>query len=108
MVNEGLNAMILYAPWFSKLLSIARGNVTVLGALQGMGQIHYTGASLNPEDEGWAVEQGIPVTVNQVLLYGLWCAAADINSNRRYMPPRKQLGASSPPSPKKASSLACA
>ncbi|KAJ7907208.1 hypothetical protein B0H13DRAFT_1879813 [Mycena leptocephala] len=83
MVNEGLNAMILYAPWFSKLLSIARGNTTVLGALQGMGQIHYTGASLNPEDEGWAAEQEIPVTVNQFPSYGLWCPTADLPTRTR-------------------------
>ncbi|KAF7368498.1 Acetyl-CoA synthetase-like protein [Mycena venus] len=62
MLNEGLNALFLYAPWFSKLLNIARSNPTVLAALQGMGQINYTGAALNPEDEVWATEQGIPVT----------------------------------------------
>jgi hypothetical protein len=63
MLPQGLNALFLYAPWFSKLLNIARTNPTVLAALQGMGQINYTGAALNPEDEIWATEQGIPVTV---------------------------------------------
>ncbi|KAJ7886670.1 acetyl-CoA synthetase-like protein [Mycena leptocephala] len=62
MVGEGLNAMILYSPWLSKLLNIARNNPTVLSALKEMGQVHYTGAALNPEDEIWATEQGIPVT----------------------------------------------
>ncbi|KAJ6529982.1 acetyl-CoA synthetase-like protein [Mycena vulgaris] len=60
--NEGLNSMILYAPWFSKLLSIARSYPVVLAALKGMGQICYTGAALNPDDEVWATEQGIPTT----------------------------------------------
>jgi hypothetical protein len=68
MVSEGLNAMILYAPWLSKLLNIARNNPTVLSALKEMGQVHYTGAALNPEDEIWATEQGIPVTVHQFQL----------------------------------------
>ncbi|KAJ6544423.1 acetyl-CoA synthetase-like protein [Mycena capillaripes] len=62
MVDAGLNAMILYAPWLSKLLNIARSNPTVLAALKGMGQIHFTGAALNPDDEIWAMEQGLPVT----------------------------------------------
>ncbi|KAF8191520.1 acetyl-CoA synthetase-like protein [Mycena galopus ATCC 62051] len=62
MLKEGLNAMFLYAPWFSKLLNIARNDPTVLAALKGMGQIAYTGAALNPEDEIWATEQEIPVT----------------------------------------------
>jgi hypothetical protein len=64
--NEGLNSMILYAPWFSKLLNIARSSPTVLAALKGMGQINYTGAALNPDDELWAEEQGIPVVVSGV------------------------------------------
>jgi hypothetical protein len=62
--NEGLNTMILYAPWFSKLVNMARGNPVVLDALKGMGQINYTGAALNPDDELWATEQGIQLTVN--------------------------------------------
>ncbi|KAJ6544425.1 acetyl-CoA synthetase-like protein [Mycena capillaripes] len=62
MVTEGLNAMVLYAPWFTKLLNIARSNPAVLLALKNMGQIQYTGASLNPDDESWATEQDIPVT----------------------------------------------
>ncbi|KAJ7846028.1 acetyl-CoA synthetase-like protein [Mycena olivaceomarginata] len=62
MVEQGLNAMVLYAPWLSKILDIARSNTTVLSALKEMGQVHYTGAALNPDDEIWATEQGIPVT----------------------------------------------
>ncbi|KAF7332970.1 Acetyl-CoA synthetase-like protein [Mycena venus] len=62
MLEEGLNALFLYAPWFSKLLTIARNNTSVLAALKGLGQINYTGAALNPEDEIWASEQGIAVT----------------------------------------------
>ncbi|KAJ7097225.1 acetyl-CoA synthetase-like protein [Mycena belliarum] len=63
MVNEeGLNCMILYAPWLSKLLKLARSDPVVLSALKGMGQIHYTGAALNPDDEAWAMDQDIPIT----------------------------------------------
>ncbi|KAJ7983251.1 acetyl-CoA synthetase-like protein [Mycena polygramma] len=62
MVKEGLNAMLQYSPWLSKLLRIARENPTVLAALKNMGQINYTGAALNPEDESSAAEQGILVT----------------------------------------------
>lgn len=82
MLPQGLNALFLYAPWFSKLLNIARTNPTVLAALQGMGQINYTGAALNPEDEIWATEQGIPVTV----YYSPFncCANTDMQTPRRY------------------------
>ncbi|KAJ7625662.1 acetyl-CoA synthetase-like protein [Roridomyces roridus] len=63
MVNdEGLNVLFLYAPWFSKLLDIARTNEVLLSTLKSMSQINYTGAALNPDDEIWAMEQGIPVT----------------------------------------------
>jgi hypothetical protein len=65
IVNEGVNAL-LYSPWFSKLLSTARNNPAVLSALKAMGQINCTGAALNPEDEIWATEQGIAVTVNEL------------------------------------------
>ncbi|KAJ7148389.1 acetyl-CoA synthetase-like protein [Mycena crocata] len=60
--NERLNALLLYSPWLSKLLKIARGDPVVLSALQKMGQINHTGAALNPDDEIWATKQGIPVT----------------------------------------------
>lgn len=78
MLPQGLNALFLYAPWFSKLLNIARTNPTVLAALQGMGQINYTGAALNPEDEIWATEQGIPVTVYYSPFD--WCVNTDMQT----------------------------
>ncbi|TFK38520.1 acetyl-CoA synthetase-like protein [Crucibulum laeve] len=63
MIREcGLNNLLLYAPWFSNLLSIARKNAEVLEALRGMTQIAYTGAALNPEDEAWIIEQDLPAT----------------------------------------------
>ncbi|KAI0351489.1 acetyl-CoA synthetase-like protein [Trametes cingulata] len=63
MVQQcGLNFLLQYAPWLAKLLANARQSPEILDALRGLQQIAYTGASLNPEDEEWALEQGIPLT----------------------------------------------
>ena len=59
----GLNFLLQYAPWMQKLLAAARQRPEILQALRGMQQIAYTGATLNPEDEQWALKQGIPLTV---------------------------------------------
>ncbi|KAJ3512855.1 hypothetical protein NLJ89_g3283 [Agrocybe chaxingu] len=63
MVSDGLNFVMLYAPWLSKLISVARTDRKVYDALRGMRQVTYTGAALNPEDEQWLIENGIPATV---------------------------------------------
>ncbi|CDO71051.1 hypothetical protein BN946_scf184844.g55 [Trametes cinnabarina] len=63
MVQQcGLNFLLQYAPWLAKLFEVARQRSEVLEALRGMCQIAYTGASLSPADERWALEQGIPLT----------------------------------------------
>ncbi|KAI0641381.1 acetyl-CoA synthetase-like protein [Trametes meyenii] len=63
MVQQcGLNFLLQYAPWLAKLLSVARKRPEVLEALRGLQQIAYTGATLNPDDEQWALEQGIRLT----------------------------------------------
>ncbi|EIW54786.1 acetyl-CoA synthetase-like protein [Trametes versicolor FP-101664 SS1] len=63
MVQQcGLNFLLQYAPWLAKLLAAARQRPEVLEALQNLQQIAYTGAALNPEDERWALEQGIRLT----------------------------------------------
>lgn len=61
--DAGLNRLFLYADWLSKLLTVSRTNDEVLNALRGLRQIAYTGAAINPENEKWMVDQGIPVTV---------------------------------------------
>ncbi|KAG6856200.1 hypothetical protein H0H87_006596 [Tephrocybe sp. NHM501043] len=63
MVREGLNNILLYANWLSKLLAIARSDNQVLDALCSVQQIAYTGEALNPEDLRWALENNIPLTV---------------------------------------------
>lgn len=65
MVADGLNFTFLYAPWLSKLISIARADKEVLTALRSMSQVSYTGASLNPEDEQWLIENGIKASVSR-------------------------------------------
>ncbi|KAJ6629584.1 acetyl-CoA synthetase-like protein [Mycena sp. CBHHK59/15] len=79
MVDEGLNAIVLYAPWFSKLLNIARKNTVVLDALKNMGQICYTGVALNPDDEAWAVEQKMPVTALYATTECAVCLVSPLN-----------------------------
>lgn len=59
----GMNRCLLYASWFSRLLEIAKKDTKMLSTLKDMRQIVYTGASLNPENEKWVYEQGIPVTL---------------------------------------------
>lgn len=59
----GLNLLLQYAPWLAKLLAAARQRPEVLEALRGLQQIAYTGASMNPEDEQWALQEGIKLTV---------------------------------------------
>ncbi|KAI0765860.1 acetyl-CoA synthetase-like protein [Trametes elegans] len=58
----GLNCVLQYAPWLEKLLIAAREREDVRSALRKMRQIAYTGATLSPEHERWALEQGIPLT----------------------------------------------
>ncbi|KAH8101485.1 acetyl-CoA synthetase-like protein [Cristinia sonorae] len=63
LVREcGMNRMLLYVPWLTNLLDIARTDNILLEALKGMRQICYTGASLNPDDEAWIMAAGIPAT----------------------------------------------
>ncbi|KAF8890319.1 acetyl-CoA synthetase-like protein [Mucidula mucida] len=59
----GVNRLFLYAPWLSSLVFIARTDPEVLTILRGMRQISYTGAAFNPDDEAWAVEHDLPLTV---------------------------------------------
>ncbi|KAG6820550.1 hypothetical protein H0H93_015435 [Arthromyces matolae] len=59
--TQGLNNMLVYATWLSKLLAIARSDSRVFDALRSLQQITYTGEALNPEDLRWAIEKGIPV-----------------------------------------------
>ncbi|KAJ7143491.1 acetyl-CoA synthetase-like protein [Mycena crocata] len=74
----GLNNLFLYAPWFEKLIKIARADGEVLSALRGMGQIIYTGASLNPEEEAWIVEQKISATVLYATTEIALCMVSDL------------------------------
>lgn len=67
MVKEGLNAVMLYGPWLSKLVVVARKDPAVYDALKAVTQITYTGASLNPDDEGWMKEHDIPISVSILL-----------------------------------------
>ncbi|KAJ7983268.1 acetyl-CoA synthetase-like protein [Mycena polygramma] len=79
----GLNNMLLYAPWLSQLLTIARTDLEVLKELRAMRQIIYTGASLNPEDEAWIVEQGIPATVLYATTEIALCLVSDLHDLKR-------------------------
>ncbi|KAG6919695.1 hypothetical protein DXG01_002641 [Tephrocybe rancida] len=67
MVQEGLNNILLYANWLSKLLDVARSEDNVLRALRSVHQIAYTGEALNPEDMRWALEKKIPLTKPETL-----------------------------------------
>ncbi|KAH9917141.1 acetyl-CoA synthetase-like protein [Epithele typhae] len=63
MVREcGLNFLLQYAPWMAKLIKAARDRADIFDALRGLRQIAYTGATLDPADEKWALEHGVPLT----------------------------------------------
>lgn len=63
----GLNRLLQYGSWLSALVGVARTNAEVLEAMRGLRQVVYTGVSMNPEDEAWALANGIPVTVRVML-----------------------------------------
>ena len=65
LVNEcGLNRLLLYVPWLTNLIDIARKDAVVFDALKSLRQICYTGASMNPEDKAWLMKMKIPATVS--------------------------------------------
>lgn len=76
--KEGLNNILLFASWFSKLLKVARTNPDVLEALRSVQQISYTGEALNPDDAQWVVEQGIPVVVIYATTETAICMVSDL------------------------------
>ncbi|KAJ7631657.1 hypothetical protein DFH06DRAFT_479688 [Mycena polygramma] len=44
-----------------------------------MHQIIYTGASLNPEDEAWIIEQGLPATILYATTRKALCLVSDLH-----------------------------
>ncbi|OBZ67951.1 hypothetical protein A0H81_12151 [Grifola frondosa] len=86
MVRDcGLNRLAQYAPWLSKLISVARQRPDVLEALRGLRQVAYTGASISTEDEKWAIEQGIPITQLYSTTECGTCMVADLASKEPYL-----------------------
>lgn len=89
--EEGLNRVLLYGPWLTRLFNIARESEYVLKALQGLRQITYTGASLNPDDEAWAIENKIPLAVSEsvpistqlIHLFQVMYATTEVGAFRR-------------------------
>jgi hypothetical protein len=59
----GLNRLVQYGTFVSAHIRAAQEDEDVKRALQGMRQILYTGVALNVEDERWAVENGLRLTV---------------------------------------------
>ncbi|KIP05680.1 hypothetical protein PHLGIDRAFT_119584 [Phlebiopsis gigantea 11061_1 CR5-6] len=93
MVRQcGLNRLLQYASWLSALISEARQNGEVLEAMQGLRQVVYTGVSMNPEDEAWALANGIPITN----LYGTTetaqCMISDLGAAESALRPIPELG----------------
>jgi len=68
VTKTGLNALFLHAPRLSKLIKMAREDRGVLKALLSIEQICYTGAALYPEEEGWIIENRLPVTVSRLYI----------------------------------------
>ncbi|KAF9531387.1 hypothetical protein CPB83DRAFT_848943 [Crepidotus variabilis] len=90
MVNEGLKFLFVYAPWLSKLVSIAKSNKDVFGALKKISQITYTGASLNPEDEQFLIKNGIPLTIMYATTETAACFTSLV-TEMQYLPSMRPL-----------------
>jgi acyl-coenzyme A synthetase/AMP-(fatty) acid ligase len=63
----GLNRMAVYATFLSTYIKAAQQDQKVLAALRSFRQIVHTGVALNREDEEWAYENHIPITVSVLL-----------------------------------------
>ena len=60
----GLNALVQYGTFVSAHIRAARGgDGAVAAALAGLRQILYTGVALPEEDQAWAEERGLPLSV---------------------------------------------
>lgn len=96
MIKEGLNAVMLYAPWLSKLVTVARTDSDVYNALKSLTQITYTGACLNPDDEAWMMENDIPVSVSASKAFSCYVRLIMIDQQRNLfnspsMPPLRPV-----------------
>ncbi|KAJ7125830.1 putative amp-CoA ligase [Mycena crocata] len=61
--NCGLNRIAIYAPSRSNHIRAAQSDPGVLAGLRSCRQILHTGGALNKEDENWAYEHDLPLTV---------------------------------------------
>ncbi|KZT05761.1 putative amp-CoA ligase [Laetiporus sulphureus 93-53] len=59
----GLNRIATYAPFLVQHIRRAKQDMDVLETLKGLRQILHTGVALNREEEKWAYEQRLPMTV---------------------------------------------
>ena len=58
-----LTVLVLYATFLSDLIRAGREDPAVRDALQSLNQIIHTGVALNKEDEEWAYEHKLRITV---------------------------------------------
>ena len=81
----GLNVLVLYATFLADLIRAARVDPAVKEALQGLHQILHTGVALNKEEEEWAFENKIRITVrvNDIFCRPLLTVSADFVRNHR-------------------------
>ena len=61
----GLNRLVQYGTFISAHIRAPQKYDGVKKSLQDMRQILYTGVALNPEDEEWAVENDLKLTVRR-------------------------------------------
>lgn len=67
MVREcGLTVLVLYATFLADVIRAAKEDATVKDALKSLNQIIHTGVALNKDQEEWAYENGIRITVRVV------------------------------------------
>jgi hypothetical protein len=59
----GVNRLVFYATFLGSHFEHARKDLKVLKVLQGCRQILHTGVPLDKENEEWAYNNGIPITV---------------------------------------------
>ena len=62
----GLNRLMQFAGYFGRQLRNAKTDPMLLQALVQLDEVQHSGLALGPEEEAWALQNGISIRVNLV------------------------------------------
>ncbi|EMD35491.1 hypothetical protein CERSUDRAFT_96607 [Gelatoporia subvermispora B] len=81
----GMNRLLQYGGWLSKLVRIARESPDTLKELQSLRQVAYAGSVMNPADEAWALANKIPITSLYASTECAPCLVSNLGSGDTYL-----------------------